>query len=417
MSPAEPHRAHSGQGPVEAAGAVLWRPGLDGPELALIHRPRYDDWSFPKGKQDPGEHIQITAVREVFEETSQHVVLGRRLPAISYRLSTGAMKRVRYWAGKAQPEGGDAGGSASAAVNAGGGASSSASAGSGSASNSGSGSGSGISAGASGRFEPNHEVDRLAWLTPEEALDRLTRRLDAMVLNAFLAAPVDTVPIVLLRHGTAERRSQRFPDDRVRPLSAQGHAQAEALVELLSCFGRPRIVSSPAVRCVDTVRRFAGSQRVIIDVDPALSEPAHAAAPRAAASWIRALIAEGEPTVVCSHREVLDDLLAAVLSQAGLAQPLPIRDALQRVAPLQASPRGSLSRPQTKSARTPDLRNAPDAPVVNGRPWSRREYERLLGADHSGGKLPPGHAWVLHVTRRLGPRRLPRLVAIDRLRP
>ena len=378
-------RSHSAaNGPVEAAGAVLWRPGLDGPELALIHRPRYDDWSFPKGKQDPGEHIQITAVREVFEETGQHVLLGRRLPAISYQLATGATKRVRYWAGQAQPE----------------------------------------SEGAS-HFEPNHEVDRLAWLTPEEALDRLTRRLDAMVLNAFLAAPVDTVPIVLLRHGTAERRSQRFPDDRIRPLAAQGHAQAEALAELLGCFGRLRIVSSPAVRCVDTVRPFAGSQRVIIDVDPALSEAAHAAAPRAAASWIRALIAEGEPTVVCSHREVLDDLLAAVLSQAGLARPLPIRDALERVAPMQASPRGTLARPRANGLRSTGQRGKgsrgagvpPDAPVVNGRPWSRREYERLLGADHSGGKLAPGHAWVLHVTRRLGPRRLPRLVAIDRLRP
>lgn len=395
-------RSHpAANGPVEAAGAVLWRPGLDGPELALIHRPRYDDWSFPKGKQDSGEHIQITAVREVFEETGQHVLLGRRLPVISYKLANGATKRVRYWAGQAQPESADAGSNGREGGNAG------------------------------GRFEPNDEVDRLAWLTPEEALGRLTRRLDAMVLNAFLAAPVDTVPIVLLRHGTAERRSQRFPDDRVRPLSAQGHAQAEALAGLLGCFGRPRIVSSPAVRCVDTVRPFAGSQRVIIDVDPALSEAAHAAAPRAAASWIRALIAEGEPTVVCSHREVLDDLLAAVLSQAGLAQPLPIRDALERVAPMQASPRGTLAKPGASGMRaaasvrvTGSSRKsspgkgtaAPDAPMVNGRPWSRREYERLLGADLSGGKLAPGHAWVLHVTRKLGPRRMPRLVAIDRLR-
>lgn len=335
-------------GPVEAAGAVLWRPGPDGPELALIHRPRYDDWSFPKGKQDPGEHIQMTAMREVFEETGQHLVLGRRLPAISYQLATGATKRVRYWAGQAQPEA-DA---------------------------------------VSSRFEPNDEVDRLAWLTPEEALGRLTRRLDATVLKAFLAAPVDTVPIVLLRHGTTERHSRRFPDDRVRPLAAQGHAQAAALAALLGCFGRTRIVSSPAVRCVDTVRPFADSARMIIDVDPALSDEAHAATPRAAASWIRALTAEGEPTVVCAHRQVLDDLLAAVLAQEGLTGQLPIRDA-----------------------------PAQSAPVVNGRPWSRREYERLLGADHTGGKLAPGHAWALHITRRLGPRRLPRLVAMDRLRP
>ena len=384
-------RSHStANGPVEAAGAVLWRPGLDGPELALIHRPRYDDWSFPKGKQDPGEHIQLTAIREVFEETSQHVILGRRLPAISYQLATGATKRVRYWAGQALPE---------------------------------------TESGT--HFEPNHEVDRLAWLTPEEALGRLTRRLDAMVLNAFLAAPVDTVPIVLLRHGTTERRSQRFPDDRVRPLAAQGHAQAEALAPLLACFGGPRIVSSPAVRCVDTVRPFAGNQRMIIDVDPALSEAAHAAAPRAAASWIRALIAEGEPTVVCSHREVLDDLLAAVLSYAGVTRPLPIRDALKQVAPMQASPRGTLSRSRANGFPGPGLKGtgtrgkgassardgAPEPPVVNGRPWSKREYERLLGGAHgSNSTLAPGRAWVLHVTRRLGPRHLPHLVAIDRLR-
>ncbi len=345
-------RPRSGtSGTIEAAGAVLWRSGVDGPELALIHRPRYDDWSFPKGKQDPGEHIQLTAMREVFEETGRQVRLGRRLTAISYQpAGTSATKRVRYWAAQALPDG-EAG----------------------------------------SRFEPNHEVDRLAWLSPEDAMARLTRRLDATVLASFLAAPVDTVPIVLLRHATAERRSQKYPDDRIRPLAAQGHAQAGALAELLGCFGHTRIVSSPAVRCVDTVRPFAGSRRTIIDVEPALSEAAHAAAPRAAASWIRALIADGEPTVVCSHHEVLDALLAAALSQAG-AQ----RDA---------------------AARSRGTAGPPGAPMVNGRPWSRRERERLLGADGSGGKLAPGHAWVLHVTRRLGPRRLPRLVAIDRLRP
>lgn len=363
-------------GPVEAAGAVLWRPGPDGPELALIHRPRYDDWSFPKGKQDPGEHIQLTAVREVFEETAQRLLLGRRLPAISYELpSSGGTKRVRYWAAQALPDG-EAG----------------------------------------SRFEPNHEVDRLAWLTPEEALARLTRRLDAVVLGAFLAAPVDTVPIVLLRHAAAERRSPKYADDRLRPLTAQGHAQAEALAELLACFGRTRVVSSPAVRCVDTVRPFAGRQRVVIDIDPALSEAAHAAAPRAAASWIRALIAEGDPTVVCSHSDVLDDLLVAVLSQAGLAQSVPIRAALEQVASRRAGPpRKALPGTATRPRRVPT--GQLDTPVVNGRPWSQREHDRLLGADGCGGKLAPGRAWVLHVTRQLGPRRLPRLVAIDRLRP
>ena len=62
---------------IPAAGALLWRPGEQGPEVVLVHRPRYDDWSFPKGKCLPGEHVLITAVREVTEETEIEVSLGQ----------------------------------------------------------------------------------------------------------------------------------------------------------------------------------------------------------------------------------------------------------------------------------------------------------------------------------------------------
>jgi len=111
---------------------------------------------------------------------------------------------------------------------------------------------------------------------------------------------------------------------------------------------------------------------VVIDVDPALSESAHEAAPRAAASWIRALIAEGRPTVVSTHRPVLNALVAAAI-------PAP---------------------------------DSQDGPRINGHPWTRREAERV-----HNGKLATGSAWVLHVTPRLGPRHLPRLIAADRLSP
>jgi 8-oxo-dGTP diphosphatase len=319
--------------PIQAAGAVLWRPGPDGPELALIHRPRYDDWSFPKGKLDPGEHAQLAAVREVHEETGHLIALGRRLPTIAYEVN-GMPKRVRYWAGRPLPAHSQA-------------------------------------------FEPNDEVDRLAWLTPGEGRRRLSRQLDVTVLDAFLGTPSDTTPIVLLRHGAAKRRGSVEADDRLRPLSEEGVAQSGALVPLLSCFGPLAVVSSPAVRCVDTIRPYAGSGRAIIDIDPALSQEAHAAAPRTAASWMRALISEGRPVVVCSHRPVLDGLLAAVLPAA----------------------------------------DAPQGPHITGRPWSRREADRLLGADRRGGRLPAGNAWVLHFTPRLGPRSRPRLIAVDRLRP
>jgi 8-oxo-dGTP diphosphatase len=366
--------------PVEAAGAILWRPGPHGLEVALIHRPRYDDWSFPKGKMATREHVLLTAMREVFEETGRRMVLGRRLPAISYTLaSSGAVKRVRYWAGRALPE--SEGGA---------------------------------------RFEPNSEVDRLAWLNPQEARDRLTRPLDATVLDAFLTAPADTVPIVLLRHGTAEPRSQRYADDRIRPLAARGHADAEALVDLLACFGRLRVVSSPAVRCVDTVRPFAVRQRVVIDIDPALSEPAHRTAPGAAAPWIRLLIAKGEPTVVCAHRAVLDCLLTAVLDQAGLVtavlpQPTPRAEVTSTTAG-DAVARTQLTGPLHWEVQ-PRRALPEETPSVNGHRWSRRQADRLLGTDLGGGRLAPGRAWILHVTRPAGPRRSPRLVAIDRLKP
>ncbi len=332
--------ATTGGKPVQAAGAVLWRPGSTGTagvEVALIHRPRYDDWSLPKGKVDSGEHVLHTAVREVFEETGRQVVLGRRLPSISYRV-LGGTKRVRYWAGRALPD--DTEGSS---------------------------------------FQPNHEVDELTWLEPQQALDRLTRPLDATVLTAFLRAPAETVPIVLLRHGTAAKRAPDYSDDLIRPLTALGHWQAEALAGLLPCYGPLRIVSSPAVRCVDTVRPFARKQQTIINIEPALTESAHAAEPEAAVSWLRTIVAEGKPTVVCSHRQVLDDLLASVLDEV-------------------AGEQGVM-------------------PSMNGRAWSKRQVDRLLGKDRSGGRLKPGRAWVLHLAAGACSGERPRLVAVDRLKP
>jgi 8-oxo-(d)GTP phosphatase len=318
---------HGDQEPVRAAGAILWRAGADGPELAVIHRPRYDDWSFPKGKVEPGEHIRLTAVREVFEETGQHVVLGRRLPSIEYPVA-GRPKHVRYWAAQATSE---------------------------------------------GRFSPGDEVDRLEWLSADETRGRLSRPLDVTVLDAFLAAPARTVPVFLLRHGSAEKRSaQQYPNDLLRPLAAAGRAQAAALADLVAAHGPLTVISSSATRCVETVRPLAARQQLAIEKEPALTEPAHEADPSATESWLRALLAEGRPAVVCSHLPVLQDLLPSVI---------------------------------------PDPQEA-DGPWINGRPWSRRNAERLLDAHWR-----PGCAWVLHLSPRSGPRRAPRLVAVDRLRP
>lgn len=75
----------------------MWRPGPSGPEVLLVHRPKYDDWTLPKGKAEPGESDEDTAIREVEEETGLRCVLGRELPSTSYIDSVGRPKIVRYW--------------------------------------------------------------------------------------------------------------------------------------------------------------------------------------------------------------------------------------------------------------------------------------------------------------------------------
>src|ERR1700759_1906084 len=86
---------------IAAAGAVAWRPGRDGgePEVLLVHRKKYDDWSLPKGKTEPGEPLPLTAVREVFEEGGARLILGRRLPSVRSQVG-GGPKRVYWWAAR-----------------------------------------------------------------------------------------------------------------------------------------------------------------------------------------------------------------------------------------------------------------------------------------------------------------------------
>ncbi|MDX3239788.1 NUDIX hydrolase [Streptomyces sp. ME03-5709C] len=127
--------------PILAAGAVVWRrsPVDGGLEIALIHRPKYDDWSLPKGKLKRGEAALDGALREVREETGLDCVPGRVLPSTAYPVE-GRTKIVRYWAAEARE----------------------------------------------GSFAPNREVDRMVWLPPAASRNRLTHERDRAVLDAFL---------------------------------------------------------------------------------------------------------------------------------------------------------------------------------------------------------------------------------------
>jgi 8-oxo-dGTP diphosphatase len=192
-------------GEVRAAGAVLWRRSGRGIEVALIHRPRYDDWSFPKGKSKPGEHVLQTAVREVTEETGLQPVLGRPLPTAHYE-SAGRPKRVDYWAARPAP-------------------------------------------GGTGSFRPNDETDDLKWLPVPEARARLSYQRDVDMLDAFADGPADTVPFTFLRHASAGSKDDWPGDDLDRPLDPGGAAEAGRVAPLLSCFGSRRVITSAAERC------------------------------------------------------------------------------------------------------------------------------------------------------------------------
>jgi 8-oxo-dGTP diphosphatase len=260
---------------IRAAGAVLWRYGPGGIQVALVHRPKYDDWTLPKGKCLPGEHVLLTAVREVAEETGQRVTLGRRLSPASYQVD-GRPKRVDYWAGRcAEPP---------------------------------------------VPFVPSHEVDELAWLPLATAGQRLTYEHDLVVLDEFGGGPPLTVPLILLRHASAGSRSSWGGADLARPLDTRGAADADRLAWLLRCFGADRLISSAAERCVATVRPFAALTGAKIEIEPLFTVGAQVAA-ETVVQQAAALAAQECPVVVCAHRENLPLLLAAVSTRLDAAPP------------------------------------------------------------------------------------------------
>jgi 8-oxo-(d)GTP phosphatase len=277
-----------GTGEVRAAGMVLWRPSGSGREVALVHRSRYDDWSYPKGKLQPGEHPLLAAVREVEEETGRRAILGRPLPRARYDRG-GRPKRVDYWAGRPVPDGQDS-------------------------------------------FRPNDEVDAVDWLPVPAARGRLSYPHDTVILDDFAAGPADTVPLMLLRHASAGSKNAWPGDDLDRPLDAGGAAASDELALLLSCYGPGRVITSAAERCVATVRPYAAMTGAKLEIEPALTvgqrgEPGADGAPEpdlgagAAARLVARIVAGGLPAVVCAHRENLPPLLAAACAALGTDPP------------------------------------------------------------------------------------------------
>jgi 8-oxo-(d)GTP phosphatase len=241
-------------------------------ELLVVHRPKYDDWTFPKGKADRGEQLPVTAVREILEETTVPIRLGPPLPTVQYDLpKADATKRVSYWIGRPL-DAGDI------------------------------------------TLEPNAEIDDARWVPLDKVAEVLTYGHDRGLLDEFERrrehAEHKTRTLVVLRHATALPRRQWTENDQLRPLSDAGLREAHRLVSLLGAFGVADVVSSDATRCVQSVEPYADHLDTKVVTDPGVAEGTATTA--RVASRLRALGAAKRPAVLCTHRPVLPMVFEAL---------------------------------------------------------------------------------------------------------
>lgn len=259
---------------IQAAGAVLWRRLSDDLlQIALIHRPRYNDWSFPKGKQEEGETAITCAYREVLEETGYESLFGPDLGEIHYDVE-GVRKRVRYWAAEAI--------------------------------------GNPIS------VLDIKEVDQLIWVTLEDAKSKLTSDSDRIILENFRLFGADTHPLILLRHAKAISREDWDSDDGDRPLAQSGQLQSKRFHSQFLPFGIEEIHTSDAVRCYESIEQLARSLSINPIFSPQLSEYSFQKDPKSWKTTISDIIENEITTLVCSHNPVIPEIVKHLIGKKSL---------------------------------------------------------------------------------------------------
>lgn len=265
---------------VYAAGAVVWRL-IDGKlRILLIHRTKYRDVTLPKGKVDPGEMLAETAVREVHEETGIRVSLGVPVGVSRYHLPSSKQKVVHYWAAEATPD----------AIRA-------------------------------STFVPNREIAALEWVSVKKARARLSYPVDIEILDFFTQLVDDgvlrTFPIIALRHAKALSRSDWDGADAQRPLTDRGLQQAKSIVGPLRAFGVRKIITSDAVRCMQTVTPLARALERKTVTTPKISQDAWEDGEDDLRSVVGRRVRSGKPAVLCSHGPVLPGILTEIALATG----------------------------------------------------------------------------------------------------
>ena len=250
--------------PILAAGAVLWRKSEKKKiEVLIIHRPKYDDWTFPKGKAEIGEPLIACAYREVLEETNIETAFGPYLGEVEY-LTNDGKKKVSFWSAKVIKE---------------------------------------------KEFNSNAEVDQLKWVEVTKVKELLTLDTDRKILEQFLRIEPDTKPLVLLRHAKAVTRDEWQGEDDDRPLDSYGQNQAKRLLAMYQVFNLEQIHSSDAVRCYDTVVAIAKSLNIKLEVTGKLSESTFKKDKEKAFDYAKDLMKLNESVLLCSHNPILPKML------------------------------------------------------------------------------------------------------------
>ncbi|MGO2052656.1 NUDIX hydrolase [Glutamicibacter sp. 287] len=276
-----------GEFDVVAAGAIPWQ--LRGGELhvLLIHRPRYDDWSWPKGKLDSGESIPECAIRELREEVGLRLSLGIPLAATAYSVK-GKTKVVYYWAAKVDP--------------------------------------------ALQAVPDGVECDELRWVTAAEAAALLTNPSDLAPLEDLRKAHqkqrLESLAFIILRHAKAKPRGKWTRAEGERPLAATGRRQAQAVARMLDAWQPGNVASSPWTRCVQTVTPYLVQHSLKLKTIRSITEHEAKRKPHKAQRAIEKLVAKSRSQVICTHRPVLPLIIEVLRSRvsAKVAAVLPAQD-------------------------------------------------------------------------------------------